>query len=212
MQLNRFFSLIGFCAAALLLSLGTARAGTARAQEGAQPARIDFTLQTGGAVIAQVNDAPWIIAPTGAFSAANFFFNLHIYSVPEESANSFTIRDIPVDLELRTYSVAPTRGPADLYVTTQFGASLFSPRGTFTVETIDPDAETFSGRFTLAQGEASVSGTVTNLPLIPIKECRTAGPNGSAEVDESAFTFTVLGSETFPAPLFRLKREHGWSK
>jgi hypothetical protein len=194
MRLHRFLSLIGLCAAALLPSLGTGRA-----QEDAQPGRIDFTLQTGGTVIAQVNDAPWIIAPTNARSAADFLFDLHIYSVPQESANTFTLRDIPVDLELRAYSVAPARGSADLYVTAQFGTTLVSPSGTFTVETIDRDAMTFSGTFTLTRGEAVLSGTVTNLPIIPIEACRAASPNGSAAAGESAFTFTVLGSETVPS-------------
>ncbi|MFQ3567844.1 MAG: hypothetical protein SNJ59_12690 [Aggregatilineales bacterium] len=194
MRLHRFFSLLGLCAAALLPILGTARA-----QDDAQPGRIDFTLQTGGTVIAQVNDAPWLIAPTDARSAADFFFDLHIFSVIERRDNSFTLRDIPIDLETRTYSVAPTRGPADLYVTTQFGATLVSPSGTFTVETIDFDTETFSGTFTLTREDVTLSGTVTNLPLVPIKECRTSGPNGSHEAGESAFTFTVLGSETVPS-------------
>lgn len=98
--------------------------------------------------------------------------------------------------------MAGTRGQAELYAGGRIGGFPVNLYGSLTVETIDPEASTFSASFTLQPvqtgAEVTVRGTITNLPLIAIADCRTSGDNR-----DGLFTFRVEGStaiESFELP------------
>jgi hypothetical protein len=183
----------------VLLIAALLAAGAAAAQPAIETTGVvSIVISDGSRVLNQVDNAAWKIEPGGANSADSAQFTLNIYTVPGDVlADGLTLMDIPIDLETGAYSVASIRGAADLYAAARVEGSPTNPLGALTVEAVDTENGTFSGSFDIQAYEggsdsaaaATITGTITDLPIIPLEECRTSGTN----VDE-LFTFRVDGS------------------
>ena len=183
----------------LILLLVPFAGGVGAQSDAAESGTIAFVITgSDGEVITQDDDAAWKIEPASQRDASARQFVLRIYSVAGDSlADNLTFRDVPVELETRAYSVASTRGPADLYGDARVQGYPVNPRGTFTVKVVDAKRQTFSGSFSLelhqsgGDGEvaAVVTGVMTDLPIIPLGDCQTSGTNTANQ-----FTFRVDGS------------------